>query len=172
MRWRRTLTTGGSCQNVFLGLIKIIHRLSGAVIQTRDIWYEALTLPLCYAVSSLTKQIKSKLFLQVNKTLVVWIDVKGSRQLKSPEWIETGRWKKEWMNYSWKRKSLSFNILRQNVGAETFTPNDNPYSQTVLIKGVRHSTEVAFALLTQQPRVQFSAFPWFFTMLLRLIDGT
>ena len=28
----------------------------------------------------------------------------------------------------------------------------------------RHSTEVAFALLTQQPRVRFPAFPWFFSM--------
>ena len=39
-----------------------------------------------------------------------------------------------------------------------------------------HSTEVAFLLLTQQPRVQFSAFPknfiWNFLLLLGFIDGT
>ena len=43
--------------------------------------------------------------------------------------------------------------------------------------GVQHGTEVGFALLTQLPQVQFSAFPIFFSdelflMLLRLIDST
>ena len=51
----------------------------------------------------------------------------------------------------------------------TFLPGDN-FINTWIVRGVRHCTEVAFALHAQQVRVRLSAFPRFFTISWRRRD--
>ena len=68
---------------------------------------------------------------------------------------------------------LSLSLTHSHTHSHRYTLSSSiTYLQTFTIQGGWHSTEVAFTLLTQQPRVRFSVFPRIYLILQRLIDGT